>query len=166
MQTLLLTSLLTLLTLSQPSKLQLMEEAIDRVLMTNITAYERGKVFEAKLADVTITYTGTTSIDAKQDSSIYYVYGSYTFTKYSYIQTPNPLTGTTNVRTMNSGGSRSYIARVKPVLDDYRVQEIIVVDEPDKFQFEFMEYDTLKAASDWIYPTIVYQKNEKKRDEK
>lgn len=166
MQTFLLTSLLLLTTSSQPSKLQLMEEAIDRVLMTNIMAYERGKVFEAKLADVTITYTGTTSIDAKQDSSVYYVYGSYTFAKYSYIQTPNPLTGTTNGRTVNSGGSRSYVARVKPVLDDYRVQEIIVIDEPDKFQFEFMEYDTLKAVSDWIYPTIVYQKNEKKRDDK
>ena len=88
MQTFLLASLLVLITSSQPSKLQLMEEAVDRVLMTNSTAYERGKVFEAKLGDVTITYTGTTSIDAKQDSSVYFIYGSYTFTKYSYIQTP------------------------------------------------------------------------------
>ena len=166
MQTLLLTSVLTFFALVQPSKLQLMEEAIDRVLMTNIISYERGKVFEAKLADVTITYTGTTSIDAKQDSLAYFVYGSYTFAKYSYIQTPNPLTGTTSGRTMNSNGSRSYVARVKAVLDDYRVQEIIVIDEPDKFQFEFMEYDSLKVISDWIYPTIVYQSKEKKKNDK
>jgi hypothetical protein len=159
-----LTSLLTLFLLAEPSKLQLIEEAIDRVLLTNIAAYEKGKIFEAKLSDVTITYTGTTSIDAKQDSSVYYVYGSYTFAKYSYIQTPNPLTGTTTGRTNNTNGLRSYIARVKPVLDDYRVQEIIIIDEPDKFQFEFMEYDSLKLTSDWIYPTLVYRRNEKKKE--
>lgn len=166
MQTFLLTTLLTFLTVAQPSKLQLMEEAIDRVLMTNIAAYEKGKVFEAKLADVTITYTGTTSIDARQDSSIYYVYGSYTFAKYSYVQTPNVLTGTSTGRNYNTNGLRTYVARIKPVLDDYRVQEIIVINEPDKFQFEFMEYDSLKLISDWIYPTIVYYKGDKKKEEK
>lgn len=154
------------LLLAQPSKLQLMEEAVDRVLMTHGVAYEKGNKLEGKLADITISYTGNTTIDASQDSTNFYVYGSYTFIKNSYVQAPNIFTGGNTGKTYNSDGSTTYIARVKSVLDDYRVQEIIVVDEPEKFDFQTSNFDSLKTVSDWIYPTQVYQSNTKKKDDK
>jgi hypothetical protein len=155
------------LALAQPSKLQLMEEAVDRVLLTHSVAYEKGSKLDAKLGDVTVTYTGSTTIDAKQDSLVFYVYGSYTWSKYTYVQTPNLLNGgqTTTGRTHNSTGSTSYVARVKSVLDDYRVQEIVVVDKPEDFDFQTADFETLKAGSDWIYPTLLYQPREKKKED-
>jgi len=142
---------------AQSGTLQLIEEAVDRVLMTNSMAYEKGnKELEGKLADITFTYTGTTTIDARQDSTVFYVYGSYTFAKYSYVQAPNILTGSTSGKSYNSSGSRAYVAKIKSVLDDYRVQEIVVVDKPDKFDFQTMQFDSLKVVSDWIYPAVHY----------
>lgn len=158
--------LLLSLLLAQPSKLQLMEEAVDRVLMTHGVNYEKGDKLEGKLADVNITYTGNTTIDASQDSTNYFVYGTYTYNKNSYVQAPNIFTGGTSGKTYNSSGSTTYIARVKSVLDDYRVQEIIVIDEPDKFDFQSSNFDSLKVSSDWIYPTVVYQTNSKKKEDK
>jgi hypothetical protein len=153
------------LTLNQPSKLQLIEEALDRVLMTHSINYERGNKLEGKIADVTLTYTGNTVIDAKEDSLFYLVYGTYTFAKYTYVQATNPITGVSNGRSYNSNGSRSYVARVKSVLDDYRVQEIIVIDDPGSFKFDSFSYDSLKQTNDWVYPTCVYQSGNKKNDD-
>jgi hypothetical protein len=149
--------------LAQPTKLQMMEEALDRVLMTHSVNYEKGNKLDGRLADVTITYTGNTVIDAKQDSSFFYVYGTYTFAKYSYVQAPNPINGGTTGRAFNSNSSRSYVARIKSVLDDYRVQDILVIDNPDKFDFQKSVYDSLKTSSDWVYPAVVYQSASKKK---
>jgi hypothetical protein len=153
--------------LSQPSKLQLMEEAVDRVLLTHSIAYEKGSKLDSKLGDVTVTYTGSTTIDARQDSLVYYVYGSYTWSKYTYVQAPNVFTGgqTTTGRTHNTSGSTSYVARIKSVLDDYRVQEIVVVDKPEEFDFQAADFEVLKAGSDWIYPTLLYQPREKNKED-
>lgn len=156
-------ALLTLL--AQPTKLQLIEEALDRVLLTHAVNYERGNKLEGRLADVSVTYTGNTVIDAKQDSTYYFVYGTYTFAKYSYVQAPNPLNGGTSSKSFSSNGSRSYVARIKSVLDDYRVQDILVVDEPDKFDFAGCIYDSLKTTADWVYPTVVYQSGTKKKSD-
>lgn len=150
---------------AQQSKLQLIEEALEHVLMTHSVNYEKGNKLEGKLADVTVTYTGNTVIDASGDSSFYNVFGSYTYAKYTYVQTPNPLTGGTNSKSYNSNGSRAYMARVKSVLDDYRVQEIIVIEDPDQFDFARADFDSLKQVCDWIYPTCVYQSNTKRKSE-
>lgn len=147
---------------NQPSKLQMIEEALERVLMTHSINYERSKNVESRLSDVTYTYTGNTVIDAKQDSLLYVVYGTYTYSKYSYVQAPNPINGGTTGKSFNNTGSRTYIAKVKSVLDDYRVQEILVVEEPDKFDFGTCIFDSLKAHQDWIYPTAVIQSSSKK----
>lgn len=154
--------------LSQPSKLQLIEEAVDRVLMTHSIAYEKGNKLEGKLADITVTYTGSTTIDAKQDSTVYYVYGSYTWAKYTYIQPPNVFADGPTIpgKSNNTNGSTSYVARVKSVLDDYRVQEIVVIGNPEKFDFQSAGFDSLKTVCDWIYPTLVYQSKDKKKEEK
>lgn len=166
MMSLLLASLFALNLQNQPSKLQLIEEALDRVLLTHSINYEKGNKLEGKLVDVTITYTGNTVIDAKQDSLYYFVYGTYTFAKYSYIQAPNPINGGTTGKSYSSNGSRSYVARIKSVLDDYRVQDIVVVDDPEKFDFQNTVYDSLKLTSDWVYPTTVYQSSSKKKEDK
>lgn len=150
--------------LAQPTKLQLIEEALDRVLLTHSVNYEKGSKLEGKLADVTITYTGNTVIDAKQDSTYFYVYGTYTFAKYTYVQAPNPMNGGNVGKSYSSNGSRSYMARIKSVLDDYRVQDIIVVDDPETFVFQDAIYDSLKQQADWVYPTVVYQSGSKKKD--
>lgn len=163
MNPLLLVHLALFTVLAQPTKLQRMEEALDRVLMTHSVNYEKGSKLDGKLADVTVTYTGNTVIDAKQDSSFYYVYGTYTFAKYSYVQAPNPLSGGTAGRAFNSNGSRSYVARIKSVLDDYRVQDVLIVDNPEKFDFQSSVYDSLKTSSDWVYPSVVYQSASKKK---
>lgn len=163
MKQILLLSVFSLYSSPQQSKLQLIEEALERVLMTHSITYERGKKIEDKLADVTYTYTGNTVIDAKQDSTYYYVYGTYTFSKYTYVRTPNPLNGGSTSRSYNNNGSRSYVARVKSVLDDYRVQDILVVDDPDKFDFQTEVYDSLKTWCDWVYPTCVYQPSSAKK---
>lgn len=157
MKTLLLTGLFLSSTLYQPTKLQLIEEALDRVLMTHSVNYERGNKMEGKLADVTYSYTGNTVIDARKDSLFYLVYGTYTFSKHTYVQTPNPFNGGMTGKSYNNSGSRSYVAKVKEVLDDYRVQEILVIEEPEKFDFEKAVYDSLKLTHDWIYPGAVYQ---------
>lgn len=151
--------------LAQSTKLQMMEEALDRVLLTHSVNYEKGNKMDGKLADVTITYTGNTVIDAKQDSLYYYVYGTYTFSKYSYVQAPNPLNGGTAGRAFNSSGSRSYVARIKSVLDDYRVQDILVIEDAENFDFQTARYDALKTQCDWVYPTVVYQPGTKKKTE-
>lgn len=163
MSPLLLIKLAAFTLLAQPTKLQMMEEALDRVLMTHSVNYEKGNKMDGKIADVTITYTGNTVIDAKQDSLYYYVYGTYTFTKYSYVQAPNPLNGGTAGRAFNSSSSRSYVARIKSVLDDYRVQEVLVIEDPDRFDFSKSVYDSLKTQCDWAYPTLVYQSGTKKK---
>lgn len=165
MKVFLLAQLAVVTLLAQPTKLQLIEEALDRVLMTHAVNYEKGQKLEGKLADITITYTGNTVIDAKQDSSFYYVYGTYTFAKYSFVQTPNPISGGTSSRSFNSTGSRSYVARIKSVLDDYRVQDILVVDEPEKFDFSACIYDSLKSTSDWVYPAVVYHSGAKNKND-
>ncbi|MBK9190608.1 MAG: hypothetical protein IPM77_03390 [Crocinitomicaceae bacterium] len=165
MMSLLLASLFAVSAQYQPSKLQLIEEALDRVLLTHSINYEKGNKLEGRLADVTITYTGNTVIDAKQDSLYYFVYGTYTYAKYSYIQAPNPISGGTTGKSYSSNGSRSYVARVKSVLDDYRVQDIVVVDDPEKFDFQNSIYDSLKVYSDWVYPTAVYQSSGSKKKE-
>ena len=158
MQTFFVASILGLIFLAEPSKLQLMEEAIDRVLMTSCVGYEKGQGLDGKLSDITITYTGMTTIDARQDSLVYYVYGNYTFSKYSYVRTPNILTGGTTGQAYTTSGSTTYVAKMKSVLDEYRVQEIVVVNKPDKFDFITMQFDSLKLASDWIYPSVRYHK--------
>lgn len=151
--------------LMQPTKLQLIEEALDRVLLTHSINYEKGS--KVGLGDVTVTYTGNTVIDARQDtdSLCYYVYGTYTYSKYTYVDAPNPMTGGRVGKSYNTTGSTSYLARVKSVLDDYRVQDIIVVAEPEKFVFADAVYDSLKTTSDWIYPNAIWQSNSKKKDD-
>ena len=164
MNALLLAQLAFLSMMPQTTKLQLIEEALDRVLLTHAVNYEKGHKLDGKLADVTITYTGNTVIDVKQDSTYFYVHGSYTFAKYTYVQAPNPISGGNVNKSYNSNDSRSYVARVKSVLDDYRVQNILVVEDPENFVFQDVVYDSLKLHSDWIYPTAVYQSNGKKKD--
>lgn len=165
MNPLLLIQLAAFSLLTQPSRLQLIEEALDRVLLTHSVNYEKGDKLEGKLADITVTYTGNTVIDAKQDSTYFYVYGTYTFAKYTYVQAPNPINGGNVGKSYNSSGSRSYLARVKSVLDDYRVQDIIIVDDPEKFVFQDAVYDSLKLTSDWVYPQVVYQSDSKKKSD-
>ena len=150
-----------LLTICQPTTLQLLEEQVEYVLMSHCAEYEKGSNVGVQLRDVNITYTGNSTIDAKGDSSLYYVLGSYTYDKYTVVN--NQIFGEYNGRSFNKSGSTTYLAKVKSVLDEFRVQEIIIIDNPAKFDFANFEYEDLRARSNMLFPEVLHRSRDEKK---
>lgn len=164
---LLLTSLFSMaMIVNQPSTLQLIEEQVESVLMIHCPEYEKGSKVGEHFTDITISYMGNSTIDAKKDSSFYYVFGTYTFDKYTNVN--NQIFGEFNGQSFTSSGSTSYLAKIKQVLDDFRVQEVIVIKDPAEFDFASFNFDELSKTSDMLFPEVIHRdvKDKKKDEEK
>ena len=160
----LLSTLLIGITYSQPSTLMLIEEQIEAVLMVHCVEYEIDQKAGGHLTDVNVVYTGNNTIDAVMDSGFYFVYGSYTYERFTQVN--NQMFGTLNGQSTNKAGSTSYLAKVKPVLDEYRVQEIVIVKEPSEFDFAKFNYKSLKEKNDMIFPEVIRRSVSKSKKDK
>ncbi len=149
------------ITYAQPSVLQLIEEQIESVIMVHCVEYEKDSKSSGQITNVNIVYTGNNTIDAVKDSGFYFVYGSYTYDKYTEVN--NQMFGNIPNQAVNKSSSTAYVAKVKEVLDEYRVQEIIIVENQSEFNFSKFNYEGLKSRSDMLYPEVVRRPKSKKK---
>ena len=160
------TSLITLLSVftvvNQPTTLQLIEEQLEKVIMIHCVEYEQGSGVNGGLKDVQIAYTGNNTVDAKKDSGFYYIQGTYTFDKYTNVNTQ--VFGNLPNQSYSKSSSTSYLAKVKQVLDDYRVQEIVIIEDPRKFDFASFDYESFKTTSDMLYPEVLFREKVRKEE--
>lgn len=153
----------TALLVAPTGKLTLMEEAIEAILIRMVSEYETNQKFQGTISNTSVVYTGNTTIDAAvdKDSTFYFVYGSYSFDKYTNVNVnlgDLPLGGNQN---FNSSGSTTYLAKLKEVFDEYRVQEIIIIDDPDNFNFDSFDFEELKSSNDLFFPEVIYREKER-----
>lgn len=149
---------------SQPSVLQLIEEQIESVIMIHCVEYEQNSKNGGQITNVNVVYTGNNTIDAVKDSGFYFVYGSYTYDKYTEVN--NQVFGNIPNQAVNKSGSTAYIAKVKEVLDEYRVQEIIIIENQAEFDFNKFNYEGLKSRSDMLYPEVIRRPKSKQKKKK